>query len=336
MTKTLREAVHEKMKEQHKSPKTERAYWKHIKRFCEYNRRDGKLVSPRELDHNDVEAWLTYLAVVEKASVSQHEQAFFAILWLYNQLYEKPLTGLNATRAQNRPETVPVVFSASEVLRIFEHLSGRYLLAAQIMYGSGLRVGEVSRLRLKDIDLENQMFTVWCSKHKKSRTVPIPKSLNDPLRQQAKIALNYRRRDIQSKTGGCIPPFKIGSNGQKPTTDWRYYWLFCTNRISKCNETDEIGRGRTLEDTFSDNVTKAVKKAGICKKGSSHSLRHSFATHMLMDGVNIREIQRLLGHADVSTTMIYTHVSVFADKHLPNPMDRLAVSSPQPVLSICG
>jgi integron integrase len=336
MAMTLRQAVHVKMREQHKSPNTEKSYWKWIHEFCWHYQEKGSPANPKDLGHHEVEAWLSHLATVRGVSASAHEQAFYSILWLYNQLIEKPLTNLNATRAKNSTQKIPVVFSHDEVARVFAELKGQYLLAAQIMYGAGLRVSEVSKLRLKDVDLDNRMFMVWDSKHKGSRTVPIPETLVEPIRNRAKLSLNRRRLDIANKNGGCIPPRLDNQGTRRPTHDWRMYWLFAGPRICRCSETGQLGRGRMMEGTVSDHVTAAVRRAGIPKMASSHVFRHSFATHQLLDGVNIREIQRLLGHADVSTTMIYTHVSVFADKHLPNPMDRLAAMRPRPVLSMCG
>lgn len=321
--KTLREAFWSKIRELHRAESTGKSYWTWIQEFCEFHRdANGRLVSPRTLGKEHVQNWLNHLASVRRVSESAHEQAFYALLFLFNKVCEQPLEGIRSERPKPKVN-VPVVMTQDEVVRVLGQMKGTYKLLAQIMYGCGLRRSEATSLRRKDVDLGNQMLTIWHSKHKHSRTVPIPRTIMPALESRMEESLRWKTWDEESKTGGVIVP-RGSADRRKPTYDARWYWLFCSANLSVDPISGKMGRFHIDDKNLGDAVSQAAIDAGIAKRVTCHTFRHSFATHLLMAGVNIREIQRLLGHRDVSMTMVYTHVSLFADQTTPSPLDRLA------------
>ena len=335
MAKMLLDALSEKISDLHRSDNTERTYRKWIIEFCSFYKDGDRWVSPRELGHQEVEAWLSYLANHRRVSESAHDQAFYAILFLYNQVLDQPLTGLKADRPKKKVN-IPVVMSHDEVSRVLAEMRGVYLLIAQLMYGCGLRISEACSLRIKDIDLDNRMLQIWHSKHKHSRTVPIPESIVPALRSQMQKTLGWQSLDLRTNSGGVLKPMLDSRGRIKPTFDIRWYWLFCSKKLSQERKSGCTARYHLDQDHASSRVSFAVKRAGILKNATAHTFRHSFATHLLMSGVDIRSIQRLLGHRKLDTTMIYTHVSLFADQQITSPLDRLAKTHSRPVLSLCG
>jgi site-specific recombinase XerD len=260
--------------------------------------------------------------------------AFFSILYLYKEVYKTPLTGIKADRPTPK-ESIPVVMTAEETSLVISGMSGQYQMLAMLMYGCGLRRSEAVSLRLKDIDLGNGQLLIWCSKHKKSRTVPIPKFLVSVLRKQIDEAIGWCNHDRENRTGGVIIP-RGDATKRKAVFDPRWYWLFCSSVLSRDPISTRIGRWHLDDKHLGDIVTATAKRVGLLKRVTCHTFRHSYATHLLMSGVNIRSIQRLLGHSKVTTTMIYTHVSLFADQETPNPLDRLALNAPLSLRLACG
>lgn len=342
MTKvTLKSEFDKRIREQHKSLKTAKAYWKWIREYCEFYRNDdGTYVAPREMGKDEVEAWLSHLANQRSIGESAHSQAFYALLYCYNQVLEKPLEDIKSDRP-TPPETIPVVLSHDEIGRVFCHLRGPYLLLAQLMYGSGLRRSEALSLRVKDVDFDNRMLCIWDSKHKKSRTVRMPERAVPALTHQVDQSCARARDDRERGIGGVM---KRGLNNQgrrEPTYEERSYWVFCSNKLSRdplpIDPADRrLSRWHLDDNHLGKQVAKAVKAARVLKDATCHTFRHSYATHLLMSGVSIRQIQRALGHADVSTTMIYTHVSLYADQAVASPLDRLALPAVPRLGLVCG
>lgn len=330
----LREAFDKRMRELHRSPKTAKAYWKWIREFCHfYGDENGKPVSPRTLHNQEVEAWLSHLANNRKVGESAHSQAFYAMVFLYSEVLQNPLTGIRSDRPKP-PQTIPVVMSVMEVQRVLAELHGPYLLMARLMYGCGLRRSEVLALRIKDLDFDNRMIFVWNSKHKQSRTVRMPESIVADLQKQIEESLDWQKYDVQQGFGGVMRR-GLDSRGQrKPTLDRIWYWVFCSGKLSRDPESKCIARYHLDDSHLGSQVTQAVKRAGVMKRATCHTFRHSYATHLLMNGVNIRQIQRALGHQDVSTTMIYTHVSLIADKNVMSPLDQLSIPSSRSVANV--
>lgn len=320
---SLKEAFWAKVRQLHRAESTGKAYWQWIREYCDFHvGADGKPVSPRTLDKSHVQSWLTHLANHKRVSESAHEQAFYAILFLYNKVYETPMEGVRSERPKPKVN-IPVVMTYDEVSAVIQRMQGPYKLLAQIMYGCGLRRSEAVSLRLKDVDLGNGMFSIWHSKHKHSRTVPIPTSIYDALRKQINESISWQRHDQDNCYGGVMIP-RGAAEHRKPSFDVRWYWLFNSGNLSRDSITNRLARFHLDAGYASRLVSQAAKDAGIMKRVGAHTLRHSYGTHLLMSGVNIREIQRLFGHASVETTQRYTHVSLFADQTTPSPLDRLA------------
>lgn len=331
----LREAFWQKIRELHRAEATGKSYWNWIRQYCDFYVDDhGKPVSPRTLGKEHVEAWLNYLTNVKRVSETAHEQAFYAILFLYNQVCKMPLEGVASSRP-TRKHNIPVVMTHHEVALVIGGMTGKYQLLAKIMYGCGLRRSEAVSLRLKDIDLGNMQLQIWHSKHKQSRTVPIPRTIVDDLKRQIDESIGWCKHDENEGTGGVIIP-RGDATKRKAVCDPRWYWLFCSAAVSRDPISTRIGRWHLDDKHLGDQVAESAKRAGVLKRVTCHAFRHSFATHLLLAGVNIREIQRLLGHRDVQTTMIYTHVSLYADQCTPNPLDRLALPSQSSLRLACG
>lgn len=334
MADLLKDAFWSKIRELHRSEKTAKSYWQWIRAFCDAHRdKDGRHLSPRTLGKKEVQDWLSDLAN-KGASESSHEQAFYALLFLYNKVYDQPLKDVRSERPKPKVN-VPVVMTHHEVGSVIQHMRGSYQLLAQLMYGCGLRRGEALALRLKDIDIGNGMLTVWHSKHKHSRTVPLPQMIIPALRRKIDESLRWQKSDKDDGTGGVIIPRGRYEN-RKPSFDADWYWLFCSAVLSRDPMSMRIARNHLDDKHLGDKVTNAARRAGLLKRITCHTFRHSYATHLLMLGLDIRSIQRLLGHRDVSTTMIYTHVSLLADQATPNPLDRLASLSVGSVALPCG
>jgi integron integrase len=319
---TLKEAFWAAIRKNHNSLKTAKSYWRWIRLYCDfYRQEDGTAVSPRTLGKPEVEAFLNHLTNHKQLGESAHEQAFYALLYLYSKVYDTPLEGVKSVRPSQKVN-VPVVMSHAEVASVLDCLDEPYKLASQIMYATGMRRSEVLKLQLKDIDFGNGMFTVWHSKHKHSRTVPLPDCLVPAIERRMKEALMWQRHDSSERTGGII--IQRGDvEKRKATFDPTRYWLFCSSKLSRDPITGKIGRNHLDDDNLNDMVKDAAKAAGVMKRITCHTFRHSAATHWLIAGVNIREIQRLLGHRDLASTQIYTHVSLIADKLTPSLLDRL-------------
>lgn len=329
MADLLREAFWAKIRELHRAPNTGKAYWQWIEAFCDSHRdKAGRYISPRTLGKKEVQDWLSDLAN-KGVSESAHEQAFYALLFLYNKVYDQPLKDVRAERPKPKVN-VPVVMTHDEVARVIDKIQGSYKLLAQLMYGCGLRRSEALSLRLKDIDIGNRQIIIWHSKHKHSRTVPLPQSIVPQLQRKIDESLGWQKTDFDNRTGGIIIPRGKVEN-RKASFDPKWYWLFCSAQLSRDPESQRIARYHLDDKHLGDRVTEAARDAGLLKRITCHTFRHSYATHLLMIGVDIRTIQRLLGHRDVNTTMIYTHVSLVADQVTPNPLDRLAITSHQPL-----
>lgn len=332
----LKEAFLARIGELHRSPKTAKAYWKWIREYCHfYHDEHGNAVSPRELHNAEAEAWLSHLANVRKVGESAHNQAFYSLVFLYTEVLRNPLTGIRSDRPKP-PTTIPVVLSVREVERVLAQLRGPYLLLGQLMYGCGLRRSEALNLRIKDLDFENRMILIWNSKHKQSRTVRMPETIVSSLKKQVDESLAWCRHDTQNGTGGVMKPGLDNRGRHRAAFDPRWYWVFCSGKLSRDPVSGCIARYHLDDTNLGSQVASAVQRAGILKAASCHTLRHSFATHLLMSGVSIRQIQRALGHADIRTTMIYTHVSLYADQQVASPLDALGPFT-MPRLSLaCG
>jgi integron integrase len=289
------------------SPNTTKAYVDWVDQYIRFNKRGSMWVHPAELSEMDFEKWLNYLTVEKKLSASSQNQAFAAVCFFYREVLKKPLENVNAMRAR-KSTYIPVVLSASEAARVLNELDGEHLLLAQLMLGCGLRVSEACALRIKDIDFDNGLVHVRQAKGKKDRIVPIPDDLVEPLKKQAKNTERIHSWDSEDGTARVELPDALERKKPNANKSLEWYWLFCAANMSKHPAEGWLGRWHLHPEHVSKCVAEASNKAGIRKEVAAHTLRHTFATLHLHSGTDLRTIQKLLGHSDIRTTMIYTHV----------------------------
>ncbi len=317
------------------SIRTEEAYVRWITEFLRFfKEQTGQWRHPRTLGTAEVNEFLTYLAVKRQVASSTQNQALSALVFLYREVLRLEIQ-LDAVRAKP-PERLPVVLSVDEVRRVLNAVpegSGR--LMTGLMYGAGLRLMEVCRLRVKDLDFERFQIIVRDGKGEKDRAVPFPRKLVAGLRKQVEEVRRLHREDLQLGAGWVWLPYALAAKYPNAGKSWNWQYVFPAQNLSReprPREADEAASGEEElqlrrhhihENSVQKMVAAAVKKAGLSKPASSHTLRHSFATHLLESGQDIRTIQELLGHADVSTTMIYTHVSKLGATGVLSPLDRL-------------
>ena len=318
----LRDRFHARARLLHRASSTEEIYWHWTIDYLKFHRDGERWIPPESLDGECVEAYLTHLAVERRVSESTQAQAFAALVFLYRDVLGQPFVGVNAKRAK-KPMNLPVVLSVAEVKRLLSHTRGVQATLASLMYGCGLRVSEAVSIRRKDVDFDRRIITIWHSKHKRTRTVPLPERLIDSLRKQVDQSLRFQKFDSADRVGGMCLPNAFEAKSPESRFDPKWYYLFCSGNLSRHPETKSLGRHHVDKDNASRQVSIAAKRAGIPKRCAAHTLRHSFATHLLESGTDIRKIQTLLGHASLATTMIYTHVAKNAALTVRSPLDCL-------------
>ena len=291
----------------HYSYSTERTYLDWAGRFFTYVS-ETRGMGPASCTQEDVRNFLTHLAIARKVSASSQNQAFNALLFLFRETLKRDLGDLSRTVRAKRGTRLPVVLSVEEVKRLFAHLSGRGLLIAQPIYGSGLRLMECARLRLKDIDFDGNVIFVRGGKGDNDRTTVLPLMVKGALLSYLAEVRILHQEDLAAGHGEAYLPGALDRKYPNAGKAWGWQYVFPANRLSVDPRSGKIRRHHISDTAIQDAIRLALKKADIVKHASVHTLRHSFATHLLMNGVNIREIQDLLGHKNVETTMIYTHV----------------------------
>lgn len=316
----LSDAVVDACRVRHLALKTERAYLYWIRFFVRWAGRRH----PRELGPADVEAFLTHLAVERQVSDSTQRQALSAILFLYRQVLGVDLPWLDNVVRAKPSKHVPVVLSRDEVRALFAQLHGERGLVLKLLYGSGLRLSEALRLRVKDIDLERLQLTVRDGKGGKDRVTTLPASLVPALRALLERRLRWHHVDLATGRADVEMPDALARKYPRAASSWPWQFVFATQAYVTCPRTGAIRRHHLHESGIQRAMQRAMQAAGISKAASPHTLRHSFATHLLEAGRDIRTIQELLGHADVSTTMIYTHVARVGASGVASPLDSLA------------
>ncbi|SFV56648.1 Integron integrase IntIPac [hydrothermal vent metagenome] len=315
--KKLLDVVRDKIRLKHYSFSTEKTYLFWIKQYIFFHNKQH----PIDLDKKDIEAFLTYLAMKKKVAPSTQNQAFSALLFLYREVLGIDISEWNiqSLRAQER-QHIPVVLTKEEVRVILSNLDGIYKLMVSLMYGCGLRMSEVLNIRIKDIDFGFEKVYIWDSKSLKDRTVPLPIKLKQQLLAQVEVVSELHERDIKDGYGAVYLPYALEKKYPKAKFETKWQYLFPMKKLSKDPRSGETRRHHILQRTLSRNITSATIKSNINKKVTAHTFRHSYATHLLQNGVDIRTIQELLGHKSVETTMIYTHIV--------KELNRQAVKSP--------
>jgi integron integrase len=291
----------------HYSRKTERTYVQWIKRFLGYIKQKQK-TRKESFSDQDVKNYLSYLALQQRVSASTQNQAFNALLFLYRNILRIELQDMSTTLRAKRGPKLPVVLTEDEVKQIFENTSGIHRLYLQFLYGAGLRISELVRLRVKDIDFTYNTVTVRSSKGDKDRTTVLPGRIKSNLQAHLRQVRKIHESDLKKGFGAAYLPFALARKYPKAGKDWCWQFVFPSAKLSVDTLDGNIRRFHVSEKTIQRNMKQAIKASNITKHAGVHTLRHSFATHLLMSGVNIREVQELLGHKNVETTMIYTHV----------------------------
>lgn len=317
--KKLLDIVRDKIRFKHYSYSTEKTYVHWIKHYIFFHNKKH----PIDMGKGEIESFLTFLATKKRVSPTTQNQAFSAILFLYKEVLDVDMSGWNiqALRAQERKH-IPVVLTKDEVQKVLQNLTGIYQLIVTLMYGCGLRMSEVLNLRVKDIDFGFDKVYIWDSKSLKDRTVPLPLKLKDELKVQVKKVQELHKKDVEDGYGSVYMPFLYEKKNPNAKFETKWQYLFPMKNLSTDPRTKNIRRHHVHEKTLGRNIKTASQKANINKKITSHIFRHSYATHLLQAGIDLRSIQELLGHKSVETTMIYTHVVAEMNKaKLISPLD---------------
>lgn len=303
--KKLLDLVRDKIRFKHYSYSTERTYVHWIKHYIFFHQKKH----PIDMGKVEIETYLTKLATKDKVSPTTQNQAFSAILFLYKEVLGVEISEWNiqALRAQERKH-IPVVLTKDEVRSILQNVSIEYTLLVHLMYGCGLRMNEALSLRIKDIDFGFNKIYIWDSKSLKDRTVPLPQKLKTKLLEQVEIVTTLHKQDLENGYGSVYIPHALEKKYPKSKYETKWQFLFPMKNISVDPRTKEQRRHHVHPQTLGRNIKEASQKANLNKRVTSHIFRHSYATHLLQAGIDLRSIQELLGHKSVETTMIYTHV----------------------------
>jgi integron integrase len=303
---------------------TEKAYVKKVRAFMA-DRGLKTLADFQEIGAADVSAHLTDLAVDGDVAPSTQDQSFYALLFLFQHVLERDFGKIDAIRS-TKAARIPTVMSKSEVGSVLTLLTGVYLLVGKLLYGCGMRISECLRLRVKDIDFDQGLIEVHNSKGDKSRFVPLPKQLVEPLRSLIQSRRLLHERDVTNGDASVWLPHALDRKFPNAHKEFKWQFLFASAKHSRDPKTGKRHRHHLHTDTFAEHLKRAVGLSGVLKHITSHTFRHSFATHLLQDGTDIRTIQELLGHSDIATTMIYTHVLARPDVRVVSPLDRLEMN----------
>ncbi|MBU1716005.1 MAG: integron integrase [Proteobacteria bacterium] len=307
----------------HYAYKTEKTYLEWICRYINFiNLKEPDSVGPEE-----VNKYLEYLATRREVAGNTQRQALNALVFLYAKVLEKPLGEIGAYAKPKKPQRLPVVFTKDEVDQVLEAMEGTVGLMAGLLYGSGLRLAECIRLRVKDIDFERQQLLVR-GKGDKDRVTVLPDRSQEPLREHLQRVKELHDVDLKNGHGEVYLPTALARKYPNALTAWGWQYVFPSANLSVDPRGGKVRRHHINDTTLQKAVKRAVRENGLTRQGSCHTLRHSFATHLLEDGYDIRTVQELLGHADVSTTMIYTHVLNRPGIAVKSPADR--PTRPQP------
>jgi integron integrase len=326
----LLEQARQAVRVKHYSYRTEQCYLRWIEQYVRFHKTAEGFRHPATLGAAEVEGFLTHLAVERNVSASTQNQALGALLFLYRDVLGMDLGSLGAVRAR-RSQRLPVVLSREEVARVLDAVDRLptdepYGLMARLMYGAGLRLMECCRLRVKDVDVPRLQLVVRQGKGDKDRVVMLPRGVRDQLAEQLRQRQVLHERDRARGLGRVALPDALAVKYPAAPTSLEWQFVFASRQLSRDPRGGEWRRHHVYEGAMQRAVAAAVRGLGLKKRVSCHVLRHSFATHLLEQGHDIRTVQELLGHADVSTTMIYTHVSQQGVAGVRSPLDALASS----------
>lgn len=310
--------VKNSLRAKHYSYRTEQAYIQWIKRFIMFHKKQH----PEQLENTHIQDYLSFLAVRENVAASTQNQARAAILYLYREILNKDVMLDSADiDYASKPKKIPTVFSREEARTVLNHLDGIKWLMASLLYGAGLRVMECVRLRVKDIDFDFNQIVVRDGKGHKDRVTVLPESLVKPLERQIERVDAQRQSDMSNDVAGVSMPDALAEKYSNSPTQLAWQYLFPSRELSRDPRSGRKMRHHISDSALQRSVRQAIEQAGINKAASCHTFRHSFATHLLEKGYDIRTVQELLGHKDVRTTMIYTHIVKRGGHAVQSPLD---------------
>ena len=302
----------------HRAFSTEKTYLGWVRRFGAYLDK-----STKEVSQEDLKRYLSYLAVERRVSAATQNQAFNALLFAFRYVFDQPVEGLEGTVRSHFRSRIPIVLSQKEVARILSNLSARHRLMASLIYGGGLRLRECLLLRQGDIDFDRYCNTVRDGKGGKDRQTILPENLIDDLRRHIEQVRMIHERDRRNDVAGVWLPYALERKYPHAGKEWTWFWVFPSYKLSVDPVSRITRRHHIYPTTLQKAFKQAVRKAGIIKRATIHSLRHSFATHLVESGYDIRTVQELLGHSSVQTTMIYTHVAKKNTLGVRSPMETI-------------
>jgi integron integrase len=315
----LLDQVRAAVRSRHYSRRTEESYVAWIRRYIFFHNKRH----PSQMGAPEVAAFLTSLAVDSHVAASTQNQALSALLFLYREVLEVDLPWLDGIVRARRPERLPVVLTRDEIRAVLERLDGAPRLMACLLYGAGLRVMECCRLRVQDVDFVANQIVVRGGKGDKDRMTMLPAVVKADLARHLRAARAQHERDLAVGAGWVELPSALGRKYPNAGREWVWQWVFSATRLYRDRSTGQLRRHHLHESVLQRAVKRAVRQAVLAKRASPHTLRHSFATHLLEDGHDIRTVQELLGHRDVNTTMIYTHVLNRGPAAVRSPADRM-------------
>lgn len=319
-SKRLMDQVREVLRYYHYAIRTEESYVKWILAFIRFHDKQH----PKELGKRDIEAFLSDMALNKNYSASSQNLALNAIIFLYKKVLNLPVTENISAARSKKAVRLPVVLGQGEVVKLLSYMSGTRGLMARLMYGGGLRVLEVSRLRVQDVDFTNKNLLVRDGKGGQDRITLLAPSVMPDLREQLERAKTLFEDDLAKGDANVYLPGALSKKYPKATSSWEWQYVFPSNKLSVDPRDGEVRRHHLNESGIQKAIRSAKSKAGIDKRVTSHTFRHSFATHLLEAGTNIRVVQKLLGHKDVKTTEIYTHVLQQSLDKVVSPLERLS------------
>ena len=316
----LRIQFEQVLRRRHYSRRTERSYVGWIQRYARFHR--GRALE--QMGTPEVVAFLTDLAVNQKVSLATQRQAQSALLFLYREVLEHELDGLAAAVRARAARVRPTVMTREEVKMILDAMREPHRMIATLLYGGGLRLNECLQLRVKDLDFDRKQITVRQGKGRKDRITTLPASVVDVIQQHLRSVQRVHQKDLENGFGRVALPYALARKLPNAGKHWSWQWVFPATRISRDPRSSHVGRHHLHDTATQKAVRAATRQAGVTKRITTHTFRHSFATHLLESGVDIRTVQELLGHADVKTTMIYTHVTRSGPLGVTSPADTLS------------
>ncbi len=315
----LLDQVRDSLRLRHYSLRTEQAYIGWIKRFILFHKKRH----PSEMGEQEITAFLTYLAVDKHVSASTQNQALSAILFLYKEVLKQELEWLDGVVRAKRPQRLPTVLNREETARLLRELTGIYSIMANLMYGTGMRLMECLHLRVLDVDFGYRQITIRSGKGNKDRSTVLPESIVSRLSAHLEQVRSLHDKDLEEGFGRTHLPFALQRKYPNADKEWRWQFVFPSKIRSPDHEDHVVRRFHMSPKSFQHAIYAACRRCKLTKRVTSHTLRHCFATHLLEDGYDIRTIQQLLGHKDVKTTMIYTHVVQRGGQGIKSPLDTI-------------